>query len=337
MFSDSVSRRGLGLRELDVQGSHVFPDGDLLVNVEYAGAVRMNSCGEVRWALPAGNHHSIERADDGSFWIPGVTRTARRGSPGHPRGFPGLGRPVYQDLMLRVSADGEVLQSINLLDVLYENGLVRQLVRSNFGYGPDVTHLNDIQPLPDSLADEYPMFEAGDLAVSLKYENLVMVVDPETEEVKWHASEPFIRQHDPDWMGDGWIGVFDNNQDGTARGRLLGGSRIVALRPRTDSLRVIFPTERSDPFYTSVRGKWQELENGNLLLTESGAGRVVEVAPDGRSVWEWVVAPYDSTHVPYVSRGARLELSREQVAAWPCSSTRTAASRKNSAAATSGM
>lgn len=318
VFPDSVNRRGLGLAQLDFQGAHLFPNGDLLVNVEYAGTVRLDACGAVKWKLPAGNHHSIERAGDGSFWIPGVTRRPRRGSPANPNGFPGIGRPVYQDLLLRVSPEGEVVESLNVLDLLYENGLVRHFVRSGGGAGRDVTHVNDIQPLPDTLAEEYPLFEAGDLAVSLKYQNLVFVVDPDSRRIKWHLSHPFIRQHDPDWMGEGWIGVFDNNQDGTLRGELLGGSRIVAVEPHTDSVRTIFPTERSEPFYTTVRGKWQRLDNGNLLLTESAAGRIVEVAPDGRTVWEWIARPYGESTVPYVSRGERTDLTAEQVSDWPC-------------------
>lgn len=70
-----------------------------------------------------------------------------------------------------------------------------------------------------------------DLALSLMHLDLVMVVDPETRTVRWHTSHPFIGQHDPDFVGDGWIGVFDNNRDGTFRGKLVGGSRIVAVQP----------------------------------------------------------------------------------------------------------
>jgi len=97
-----------------------------------------------------------------------------------------------------------------------------------------------------------------------------------------------------------WIGVFDNNQDPTPRGTMLGGSRIVALSPNTDSMKTLFPTARSEPFYTATAGHWQTLDNGNSLLTEARADRVVEVAPSGRTVWEWIHPPYDSTRVLFV-------------------------------------
>jgi len=183
----------------------------------------------------------------------------------------------------------------------------------------DITHMNDVEPLDSSIAGEYPLFDAGDLLVSLRHPNLVFVFDPETLDVKWHASDPFVYQHDPDFIGGGWIGIFNNNRDLTEDGSMLGGSEIVAMQPHTDSVRVPFPTEISEPFYTFHRGTWQKLENGNMLLAETSKGRIVEVTPDGRTAWEWVHEPYGSkvSAAPDVSR---LDLTLEDVASWPCSS-----------------
>ncbi|PSQ69065.1 MAG: hypothetical protein BRD31_06445, partial [Bacteroidetes bacterium QH_2_64_26] len=80
------------------------------------------------------------------------------------------------------------------------------------------------RPLPSAMADEHPLFKSGDLVVSVKRLHLVFVFDPDSMTVKWHASDPFVAQHDPDFIGDGWIAVFDNQDDGTGRGSLLGGS-----------------------------------------------------------------------------------------------------------------
>lgn len=108
-------------------------------------------------------------------------------------------------------------------------------------------------------ADGYPLFDAGDLSVLLRNVHLVFMVDPESETAEWHASNPFIMRHDPDFVGDGWIGVLDSNRDFTERGTMQDGSCIVALQPHTDSTRVLFPPPRSDPFYTETGGKWQML------------------------------------------------------------------------------
>lgn len=320
-FSQFTDRFRPAVKDFDLQGTYLFPNGDVLVNLEYAGTLRLDACGNVLWRLQAGNHHSIARAEDGSFWIPAVTPSPRRESPAHPDGFPGIERPVYQDQILRVTEDGTVLETINVLDVLYANGLEWLLAEEDRLRDVDPTHLNDVEPLPDSLAAEYPLFEGGDLVVSLRALDLVFVLDPETERVKWHAAQHLIRQHDPDFIGGGWIGVFDNRWDGTRRGTMLGGSRILAFQPHTDSMRVWFPTPRSEPFYTPHRGKWQRLDNGNLLLTEEAAGRIVEVAPDGRTVWEWVAAPYEASDVAAVTKGTRVDVTPADVASWPCAAS----------------
>lgn len=319
LFSESDHRRGTSLSEQDVHGSTLLPDGDVVVNVEYAGTARLDACGDVEWTVSEGNHHSVARAADGSFWIPGVSQRRQPTSQRYPEGYPGLDGRIFHSLILRVSPDGELLRTIPVLDLLYENDLERFIPKNDQHDQEDVLHLNDVEPLSPEMAAEYPLFEAGDLLASLRNLDLVLVFDPESLEVKWSASRPFIMQHDPDWMGDGWIGVLDNNWDDTERGTMLGGSRVVALQPHTDSSRVLFPTADSDPFYTAHRGKWQQLGNGNLLLAESDEGRIVEVGPDGRTLWEWTAESYDDSSVPSVTRASRVDLTREEVAAWPCS------------------
>lgn len=326
LFPDSARRRVVPLHDVDIDGSYLFPNGDVLINVDYTGTARLDACGRVLWRVLEGDHHSIARADDGSFWIPGVSRLAPSKSAEHPKGFPGLRDSVFHDWILHVSEDGKVLSKTDVLDLIYDNHLERYIARSSnedetyhLHGRADVTHLNDIEPLSVASAAYYPLFRPGDLLISLRYLSLVFVVDPGSGKVKWHSSDPFIHQHDADFMGDGWIGVFDNNQDGTSQGEMLGGSRIVAVQPQTDSMRALFPTSRSDPLYTRLRGRWQLLDNGNLLITEALAGRVVEVAPDGHTVWDWVVKPYDARTIPTVSEGTRYELTPKDVASWPCS------------------
>jgi len=319
--------KGKDPQKANYHGSHLFPNGDLLLNLSRIGLVRLNSCGQVLWRLKEGNHHSIARAEDGSFWTPGTGSEKRRGTSQYPDGFPGIDRETWIEQIVHVSERGKVLKKINVLDILYNNDLQRYLSKADQPQagtgGPlwnDISHINDVEPLSSSISGEYPLFDAGDLLISLRNLHLVFVLDPDSGEVKWHASDPFITQHDPDFIGGGWVGVFDNNEDFTKRGRMNGGSRIIALQPHTDSLRVLFPTQRSEHFYTDIRGKWQKLENGNMLLTEANAGRVVEVAPDGETVWEWIHSPISKSRTAPVTEGTYYDLTRDEIASWSCSS-----------------
>ena len=311
-------------------GSLLLPNGDVVLNLEYVGMVRLDACGDVQWTLAEGNHHSIARADDGFFWVPGVSSKRRSKSKRYPDGFPGLdGRGVWVDKILKISGEGEVLSRINVIDILYETGLDRHIEKMMGGLGnpgkkdeniDNITHLNDVEPLSSSMADEYSLFGAGDLLVSLRNLNLIFVFDPETKNVKWSSSAPFIYQHDPDFTGEGWIGVFDNNPSLVRTGKMIDNSRIVSIQAHTGSTRVLYPTRHAGSFFTEVQGKWQKLENGNMLLTEAQKGRVIEVSPNGKNVWEWVHESSHNSKVPAVSKATRVGITREEVASWPCSS-----------------
>ena len=272
----------------------------MLFNIEYAGLVMMDACGEVKWKIGYKDqnyvtHHCLTRNQDGNFWVCGQVRwfADNPESAGHLEKLPGLELPLYEDRLLEVSSEGEILREINLVQVLYDNDLERYLVKVADSTSKDVVHLNDIEALPDRIAAEYPMFEAGDLVVSMRGINMVLVVDPDSGKVKWHATDPFLKQHDPDFTGGGWITLFDNHMDFTERGTMLGGSRILAMRPHTGEIREAYPVNESTGFYTRLAGKWQELDNGNMLITEARPGRVFEVTSDGRMVWEWIHQRYN--------------------------------------------
>lgn len=302
-----------------VHGSYLFENGDVLFNIEYMGLARISACGDIVWRLPYRTHHSIFRDESGDFWVSamkwiedtadGKERLAR---------YPGLVPPVVEDFALKVSPDGEILQEISLLSALYKNGYEHLFWKIHRVFTEDVTHTNEIESLSASMADQYPLFDTGDLVVSMKAINSVFVLDPVTMEIKWLSIDLFLDQHDPEFIGDGWIAVFDNNWDGSPTGEYLGGSRIAATKPGTDYVRVLYPTERSKPFYTGAGGKFQILNNGNLLITEARAGRVFETDSLGRIVWEWVQEPYDDELVPEVLEGSRYDITPARVSQWKC-------------------
>ncbi len=316
-----------------VHGSYLFENGDVLFNIEYLGLVRMNAKGEVIWKLDRRTHHSIHRAENGNFWvceavwIEDLAIAFTR--------FPGLKPPFTEDRVIEVTPDGKVLRVISTLEVLWKSEH-RGALWTTGPAGPnrtgDVLHLNDVEPLTTAMAAEYPLFEAGDLVISLCYTNLVMVFDPDTLEVKWSANYPFVRQHDPDFIGDGWITVFDNHTDETANGQFLGGSRLLAFRPHTGEQRQIYPVASSGSghpgsghpgsgherrFYTWIGGKAQHLDNDHWLISEATGGRVFEINGAGQTVWEWGHERHaDGLTISEVLEGTRYPISPETVKGW---------------------
>ena len=260
-------------------------------------------------------HHSVEPSHDGSFWVPAY-RSILTVSP-----FPMLTPPYKEDYILKVAPDGKILAEMSVLKLLFDNGLRAQLF-ANGDNGSvirraDLTHLNDVEELSPQMAARFPRFAAGDLLLSLRNMNLLLVVDPATWRVKWHQTGPWMDQHDPDFLPNGRISVFSNNNDGTEAGSPTEGSTIIEVDPASGESRVRYGGRPDQRFYTSYRGKQQALPNGNLLIVEAHAGRVIEVAPDGGVVWEFLNR-YDDTYAALVIDAIRYPPGYFKVEDWAC-------------------
>ena len=298
-----------------ILGALAFPDGSVLFNLEAGGLVKQDRCGGVEWTVPRMVHHSLHHAEDGGFWVPGL-RYVARDSP-----FPALAPPYKEETFIKVSAAGQVLQEISLPRVIFDNGMAALL----FAQGPegipvgsvDLTHLNDAEELHSSLADRFPAFSAGDLLVSLRNLNLVMVMDPRTGKVKWSQTGPWLDQHDPDFLPAGRISVFSNNNDGTPTGSILGGSTIIQMDPATRASTVVYGGRDGQRFYTQYRGQHQYLPNGNLLVVDSMSGRVFEIDEGGALVWQ-MINRYDDIDVASVNDAVRYPDGYFAVGDWTC-------------------
>jgi Arylsulfotransferase (ASST) len=115
-----------------------------------------------------------------------------------------------------------------------------------------------------------------------------------------------LRQHDPDFLPGARISVFDNRMD-NAGGGVFGGSRIIEVDPAAYPVNVSYQGHDGDFFYTDIMGKHQRLANGNLLITESLAGRAFEVAGNGDVVWQYINR-WDEDEVAWISEATRYPL-----------------------------
>ena len=319
---DHVDKADLPQSEwnLDVHGSLALPDGSIVFNFEGLGSVKLDRCGTVQWTLPRITHHSIERSQDGGFWIPSGT-LLKKDSP-----FPALTPPYFNEKILKVSAEGKVLRELSVLQILFKNHMEAHLFTNGL-YGiklasNDLTHLNDVEELDSSMASAFPQFRAGDLLVSLRNLNMVMVVDPLTEKVKWHQVGPWIKQHDPDFLASGKIAVLANNDDGSPTGTILGGSKIIETNPATGENTVRYGDGPNQNWYSFRRGKIQYLPNGDILIADSESGRVVEINPAGEIVWEFINR-YDDKFVAVIRGATRYPEDYFTVKDWSCNVLRS--------------
>jgi hypothetical protein len=94
-----------------------------------------------------------------------------------------------------------------------------------------------------------------------------------------------MRQHDPDFLDNGNILIFDNLGRFSESG---GKSRVMEFNPYTYEVTWRFEGTGDNVFFSDVRGSQQRLPNNNTLITESEAGRILEVTYGKNIVWEYV-------------------------------------------------
>ena len=294
--------------DTELHGAMLLPDGDVIFTFQYGGLVRMDRCGRVEWKLPRKTHHVFVADASGNLWVP--SRNQRDKAMAE---YPKIPAPFQEETVLKVSPDGVVLREISILGAIY-GSRYEGLLFANSAHDTrlqvppsgDFMHLNDVEVLSPELAPAFPLFEAGDLLVSLRNLNLLMVIDPGNLRVKWTQTGPFLRQHDPDFQGSGQIVVFDNRRDDSGKAS-FGGSRIVAIHPETERITTLYGARAGENFYTETKGEQQQLPNGNLLISESEKGHAFEVDPEGTIVWSYVNRWVDGS-VGQISQATRYPL-----------------------------
>ncbi|MFC6719608.1 aryl-sulfate sulfotransferase [Natrialbaceae archaeon GCM10025810] len=137
------------------------------------------------------------------------------------------------------------------------------------GLHDDWTHMNDIDRL-----------ENGNFQLSIRNFDVVIEVDPETDEIVDVIGEPgdhsvLERQHNPHRLEEEGTAVVADSENG----------RIVELDLETEERVWRYTGPSDDPL------QWprdaDRLPNGNTLVTDSRNNRLLEVDPDGEVVWQY--------------------------------------------------
>jgi hypothetical protein len=147
----------------------------------------------------------------------------------------------------------------------------------------DHTHTNDVELLTEAFAKHHEFCSAGDVLISLRNPSVLAVLNLERQEIVWASRGIWVHQHDPDALDNGNLLIYDN-QGKQAKG---GISRILEWNPSTSAIEWCYSGNAAEPFASSSRGCEQLLPNGNVLITESNNGRLVEVTRDGQIAWEF--------------------------------------------------
>lgn len=251
----------------------IMPDGSVIVSFDWLGMMtRLDACGEPMWLQEGFYHHAFSRDDDGGIWTWYGEKTGYGQIQDIVKFDPDTG-----EVVTRISFNDDVVRRSRNSAMLFSMRTDTKFVPDDRN-PPDIFHPNDVEPLPAAYADAFPMFDPGDLLLSIRNLNLLMVID-QTGKVKWHQAGPWLMQHDPDFEADGTILVFNN-----ARGRTR--SDVYSVDPATGETKSLL-YDVTVPFNSQFRGKQQRLPNGNILVTIPEQGQVFEFTPDAKVAVEF--------------------------------------------------
>jgi len=303
---------------ISIHGAVLQPNGDVFFNFEDGnfptggGLVKIDKCSHLLWSLAENTHHSVFSDDDGYLWV--GSHVFHRNED---HKFKFIKAPYHDDYALKLSPDGKVLDRISILEALYGSdleGLMRFRSRWVIEKNHEPLHLKDVEVLSKKFSGRFPLFKAGDILVSLRNLNTIAVLDKDSKWVKWWMSGPFSNQHDPDFLPNGHILLFDNRW----HRRQDGGSRVIEVDPVSRKIVWEYHGDKEHPFYSELRGKQQHLENDNILITDSEGGRVFEATRKGAIVWEYINAADENGKVGLVTQADRLPVGFEKFLGSEC-------------------
>jgi hypothetical protein len=250
---------------------HAFANGDLLAIFDGLGLVKLDRESRLLWSFRAACHHDLFVHPDGAIDV--LTRTLRIIPEVHPS------RPSIEEFIVRLDALGRPQGSVSLY-AAFENSPYAPVL-GRLSRGGDIFHTNTLTILDGSLADRWPLFKRGRALISLRNIDTVAIVDLEAAKVVWALTGLWRAQHEPSLLPSGRMLIFDN------AGR-RGRSQVIEVDPFTQAVAWRYPRHEADADLASATsGSTQRLLNGNTLITESTNGRALEVAPEGRIVWEF--------------------------------------------------
>lgn len=276
-------------------GLHLYDNGDLLLSFGTramfpygVGMAKFDRDGRLLWKRVNYAHHWFSVAPNGHIFTPahqiassplqlGDTKKDLRCNKGE----------IYSDVILELDPEGNTRDTIVLLDVLADNGLVGLV---SMGRNPcDPLHLNYVEYVTEDLAARIPQLAAGDLIVSLRHLNMLAAIDPRTREIKWRQVGRTIEQHSPRLLSDGGLIVFDNYGGEAER----GGTRIARVELGSDALSVVYPPQDAAPgtdFFSHFAGVIDlHPDERRALVSVTEQGRILEIdLQSGRVLWEYV-------------------------------------------------
>jgi hypothetical protein len=234
------------------------------------GMVKLDRDSQVIWALENRAHHDAHVARDGTILV--LTRELRILERYHPE------KPILEDFVVLLDPQGTEMKRYSILELL-ENSPFARLTTDRIKrreLSGDIFHSNTIELVEDRTG----IFKQGSVLISVLIMNMIFAADLERQSVYW-AEFNLGNQHQPTLLTNGNVLVFQNFFT-------TNSSAVLEINPITRERVWHYGIQEQNRIFTEGSGSCQRLPNGNTLITESNAGRAIEVTAQKETVWEYI-------------------------------------------------
>ena len=294
-----------------IEKAHVYPNGDLLALYTAIGdtpwgygLVKMDRNARIIWKYLGHTHHDFSIDGHGNIYV--LTQEI---SKAEVPGYPHLEAPRIDDFVVMLSPDGKEQKKMWLIGALAQSPFGRRFYFVHQNEGGDYLHTNSVQVL-EKPVPRIPQSRAGQVLVSMREISTIALADLDKSRVVWASSGPWVRQHDAEFLPNGKLMLFDNEGNPND----YGSSRVLEMDPASLAVTWRYGGRKNQRLETHGRGSQSRLPNGNTMIVESYAGRIIETTPKGEIVWEFinpVRGGADNDRVPIIHWAERLDPGRD--------------------------
>ena len=266
----------------------LFPNGDVIAVYEMSGdtpygygLAKLDKDSNVIWNYPERVHHDVWVEEDGTIYTLAHMILNR-----HPADLWFIGVPYIEDFIVVLSPEGKEINRISITEAIFRSDYVNEVIKlqRNYQYAGDFSHINTVRIIPESLDGKLPFLKKGLLLTASRHMNYVGLIDIKEKKFVWMQTGVWHLEHDPEFTEKGTLFLFDNYGDHLRTRH----SRVIEYDPLSMTILWRYDGPKDRPIFSDIRGSKQLLPNGNILITESDGGRLLEVTRDKELVWEYV-------------------------------------------------
>lgn len=170
----------------------------------------------------------------------------------------------------------------------------------------DWTHMNTVSPIPENkwyrMGDK--RFKPGNIITIPRNWWTVKIIDKETKEIVWDYEGDYEGGlgggHEAYMIPEGYPGagnilIFDN-------GSVVHPDKSYVLEINPVTKQTVWIADLGEGLFSRAAGAAQRLPNGNTLISEDKTGRVLEITPELKTVWEYQ-SDYETNRAKRYDRG----------------------------------